>query len=399
MRIVSNCALWLALLWALDGTQAYAQQARKWVEPDGRATYSDVPPSKTAPLVGSVKGDSQPAGAGEKIEAGKVELVEGQVSVTGADSKPRNILTGSILLEGDSVSTGEKGELHAEMADGAVIAVRPNSQIRIVRCRARGNSADTSALNLLKGSFRSVTCWIGKSSPASCQIRTPSAAIGVRGTDHEPLVIPAGAASGEPGTYDRVNIGTSNITGANGAVDVTSGRAGFFAQHGRDRPRVLDQVPPQFRATRNESRLQGRRERTCRTRATRHPASPSDSGACQATRSAAAIQGRSTQERKVGCGAGKTALTCGSTKAGRIEARGECSSTCQANKQPKSEWNNARKSKRFASSKPRGDGKRPSSSATRKPKSAARNWKSNAGSCSTSAKNTSANGASAARET
>ena len=185
--------------------QAYAQQARKWVEPDGRATYSDVPPSKTAPLVGSVKGDSQPAGAGEKIEAGKVELVEGQVSVTGADSKPRNILTGSILLEGDSVSTGEKGELHAEMADGAVIAVRPNSQIRIVRCRARGNSADTSALNLLKGSFRSVTCWIGKSSPANCQIRTPSAAIGVRGTDHEPLVIPAGAASGEPGTYDRVN--------------------------------------------------------------------------------------------------------------------------------------------------------------------------------------------------
>ena len=83
MRIVSNCALWLALLWTLDGTQAYAQQARKWVEPDGRVTYSDVQPSKTARLAGSVKGDLQSAGAGEKIEAGKVELVEGQVSVTG----------------------------------------------------------------------------------------------------------------------------------------------------------------------------------------------------------------------------------------------------------------------------------------------------------------------------
>ena len=50
-------------------------------------------------------------------------------------------------------------------------------------------------------------------------------------------------------------------SGSTGAVDVTPGRAGFFAQHGRDRPRVLDQVPPQFRATRNESRLQGRHER------------------------------------------------------------------------------------------------------------------------------------------
>ena len=73
----------------LCSTHASAQQARKWVEPDGRVTYSDVQPSKNARLAGSVKDDSQPAGAGEKIEAGKVELVEGQVSVTGADSKPQ----------------------------------------------------------------------------------------------------------------------------------------------------------------------------------------------------------------------------------------------------------------------------------------------------------------------
>ena len=154
----------------LCSTHASAQQARKWVEPDGRVTYSDVQPSKTARLAGSVKGDSHPAGAGEKIEAGKVELIEGQVSVTGADSKPRNILTGSILLEGDSVSTGEKGELHAEMADGAVIAVRPNSQIRIVRYRAKGNSSDTSVMSLLKGSFRSVTGWIVKTNPANYKV-------------------------------------------------------------------------------------------------------------------------------------------------------------------------------------------------------------------------------------
>ena len=156
MRVIS-IAITVALLGALAPPSVYAQQARKWVEPDGRVIYSDQQPSKTAKPAGAVKTDAVGTGATEKIEAGKVELIEGQVNVTGADSKPRNVLTGSILLEGDSVTTGEKGELHAEMADGAVIAVRPNSQIRIVRYRARGNSLDTSVMSLLKGSFRSVT--------------------------------------------------------------------------------------------------------------------------------------------------------------------------------------------------------------------------------------------------
>ena len=190
-----------------------------------------------------------------------IDLVEGRVNVLDANRKRRTVKVGDKLFEGDSVVTGKNGELHAELVDGGVLAIRPDTAMNIIKYQANGAATDTSIFGLLKGSFRSITGWIGKSSPANYQIRTPSATIGVRGTDHEPLVIPAGAASGEPGTYDRVNIGASNITGANGAVDVTPGRAGFFAQHGRDRPRVLDQVPPQFRATRNESRLQGRHER------------------------------------------------------------------------------------------------------------------------------------------
>lgn len=202
-----------------------------------------------------------PATATEVNEAGVIELVEGQVNVLDTNRKRRTVKVGDKLFEGDSVVTGKNGELHAELLDGGVLAIRPDTAMRIIKYQANGDSTDTSIFGLLKGSFRSITGWIGKSSPANYQIRTPSATIGVRGTDHEPLVIPPGAASGEAGTYDRVNIGTSSITGANGAVDVTPGRAGFFAQHGRDRPRVLDQVPPQFRPTRNEDRLQGRHDR------------------------------------------------------------------------------------------------------------------------------------------
>ena len=262
MRIVSVIAMVAGLSGALCAIQASGQQARKWVEPDGKVIYSDVQPSKTARLAGSVKSDSQPAGAGEKIEAGKVELIEGQVSVTGADAKPRNVLIGSILLEGDSVSTGDKGELHAEMADGAVIAVRPNSQIRIVRYRARGNSSDTSVMSLLKGSFRSVTGWIVKTNPLNYKVQTPIATIGARGTDHETLYIPAGSKEGTPGVYDKVNIGSTVIEATNGAsVSVPAGQAGYAGTGAQSKPQVLASIPNVFRAPANDARMQGRHDR------------------------------------------------------------------------------------------------------------------------------------------
>jgi hypothetical protein len=201
------------------------------------------------------------APAAEANEAGVIDLIEGQVNVLDTNRKRRTVKVGDKLFEGDSVVTGKNGELHAELTDGGVLAIRPDTAMRIIKYQANGDNNDTSIFGLLKGSFRSITGWIGKNAPASYQVRTPTATVGVRGTDHEPLVIPAGSSTGEPGTYDRVNIGTSTITGSNGAVDVTPGRAGFFAQHGRDRPRVLDQVPTYFRPTRNENRLQGRHER------------------------------------------------------------------------------------------------------------------------------------------
>jgi hypothetical protein len=194
-------------------------------------------------------------------EAGVVELIEGGVTITGADRRGRALKKGDTLYEGDAILTAADGELHANLTDGGVIALRPNTQLRITRYQANGDAGDTSIFNLVKGSFRSITGWIARTNPPGYQIRTPNSTLGVRGTDHEPLVIPPGSAEGEPGTYDRVHAGTSFIRGKNGTVDVSAGRAGFFAQHGRDRPRVLESVPRFFRPARNEGLLEGRHER------------------------------------------------------------------------------------------------------------------------------------------
>jgi hypothetical protein len=258
MRLISGCMLAVLML-APCAVQA---QAKKWVEPDGRVIYSDTQPSPTAKEAGAVAGTGAAAAAGSgRNEAGKIELVEGTVTVVGADRARRAPKVGETLYEGDAILTDKDGELQAELTDSGVIAVRPNTSMRINKYQANGDASDTSIFGLLKGSFRSITGWIGKNNSANYAIKTPTATVGVRGTDHEPLVIPPGSTEGEAGTYDKVAAGSSYIRGQNGSIDVAAGKAAFASQSGGGRPRVLDQVPAFFRPTRNEGRLEGRHER------------------------------------------------------------------------------------------------------------------------------------------
>jgi hypothetical protein len=95
-------------------------------------------------------------------------------------------------------------------------------------------------------------------------VRTPTATIGIRGTEHEPLVIPQGSKLGEPGTYDRVHTGETEIRTKQGNISVRPNQAGFASLGGAQRPRVLDRVPAFFRPTRNEARFSGLHERVSR---------------------------------------------------------------------------------------------------------------------------------------
>ena len=201
------------------------------------------------------------APAASRTEAGKITLVAGSVGITAPDRTRRTPKQGDTLYEGDIVNTGADGELQAEMLDSGVIAVRSNTQMGITKYSAQGDANDTSIFSLVKGSFRSITGWIGKNNPARYAINTPTATIGVRGTDHEPTVIPEGSTTGEPGTYDKVTAGGSYIQGKTGRVDVTPGRAGFFSFRGNERPRLLDRVPTFYRPSRNEARLEGLHDR------------------------------------------------------------------------------------------------------------------------------------------
>ncbi len=201
-----------------------------------------------------------PAPSNTAYVAGKIDLMEGDVRIVDTHNTRRTAKVGDKVYEGDSITTGAGGEIHMTMEDQGFIAVRPNTKMRIVQYRAEGDDDDKGVVALLVGSMRSITGWIGKYHPKSYSINTPTATIGIRGTDHEPKVILEGSSEGDAGTYDKVNAGGSFINTPRGNVDVTPNHAAFAPHDGRAAPHMLAAVPRFFRPTRNEHLIEGKHE-------------------------------------------------------------------------------------------------------------------------------------------
>ena len=187
--------------------------------------------------------------------AGKVDAADGTVRILDRERKPRTPKSGDPVYEGESIVTGPDGELQVQMEDGGLIAVRPSTKMRIAQFRAEGDDEDRLTFGLLEGSFRSVTGWIAKLRGNRYQVRTPTATIGVRGTDHEPMHVLEGSSLGEPGTYEKVNQGGTYLQTKQGRVEVAPGKAAFAGFKPGERPRLLERVPALFRAGRHDERM------------------------------------------------------------------------------------------------------------------------------------------------
>jgi hypothetical protein len=185
--------------------------------------------------------------------AGKIDLIEGNVSVTNAAGQLRIPGSGERIEAGDTISTGRDGEIQVHMDDNGLIAVRANTYLKIESYKAEGGADDNAVFRLLKGSFRSVTGWIGKINPQRYAVRTSTATIGVRGTDHETLVIEEGA---DAGTYDKVTTGETELATRLGKVSVLPGHAAYTPKAGLQAPMVLAAIPPVFVVGKHEDRVE-----------------------------------------------------------------------------------------------------------------------------------------------
>jgi len=185
--------------------------------------------------------------------AGLINLLEGNVSVTNKNGELRIPARGERVEVGDKITTGRDGEIHIITDDSGLLALRPNTTLNIDAYRADGGSDDNVALKLMRGTFRSITGWIGKTWPKNYSVRTAHAAIGIRGTDHEPLVVEDGL---DAGTYDKVNAGRTLLDTPFGKIEIGPKQAGFMPKDASQPPKVLAQIPALFKPAKNEAAIE-----------------------------------------------------------------------------------------------------------------------------------------------
>ena len=198
-----------------------------------------------------------------EITYAHVEFVKGTVSIVDAKGQARMPQVNDKIFAGETILTGRDGELHARTDDHGYVAFRANTRMKIDSYLAEGDKDDNVVMSLLYGSLRSITGWIGKHNADKYAIRTPTATIGIRGTDHEPhVILPPGPGEGPPaappGTYEKVHSGATVIKNEGGQTVVNANHVAFAPHDGKAPPRALDRAPDIYKPTANEGRIENR---------------------------------------------------------------------------------------------------------------------------------------------
>lgn len=117
--------------------------------------------------------------------AGKTLYVTGEVNVVHPGQAAARLSKGTEINAGDLISTGANGFTQIVMDDGGRLTLRANSQLKITQFNYSGkkDGSERSLMSLLTGSMRAVTGWIGHSNRDNYKVNTPTATIGIRGSD------------------------------------------------------------------------------------------------------------------------------------------------------------------------------------------------------------------------
>ncbi|MBU4113836.1 MAG: FecR family protein [Gammaproteobacteria bacterium] len=164
--------------------------------------------------------------------AGHAQFVNGDVQISDSAGRARQLKKGDAVSEGDTLISAASATAQVRMQDGGFIALRPETQLKFDRFVFSGkqDGQEQSFFSLLKGGFRAVTGLIGQINKRNYRITTPVATVGIRGTDHETILIVPGSAMAllaPAGAYSKVNVGETTLTTDRGSINVLPNQMGF----------------------------------------------------------------------------------------------------------------------------------------------------------------------------
>jgi hypothetical protein len=155
--------------------------------PDRARRWSPLASCALAALLGVLI----PLAAAPAVDVGRIKVARGTAWVErGGTRLPAQI--GLRIQESDVIATGADGSLGITFADDSLLSVGPNSVVAIERfafdpTTHRGGFDST----LRTGTLAVVSGKLARQSPDAMKVRTPSAVLGVRGTE---FLVRAGTA-------------------------------------------------------------------------------------------------------------------------------------------------------------------------------------------------------------
>lgn len=197
----------------------------------------------------AIAGFMQAAGSlAQTSEMGSFDRVVGRVSVTAPGGAIRQPNRGDSVSEGEVVTTEDDGEAGITARDGTRLTLRPKSRLEISEYRfEQATNSGSFISKLLKGSLRTISGLIGKTQPRNVTLVTPTATVGIRGTDFEVAVVETDENDTRAGTYDHVFDGATVLQVATGeTLDVPIDKTGLALANprpGEPRLQLLDSRP------------------------------------------------------------------------------------------------------------------------------------------------------------
>lgn len=115
--------------------------------------------------------------------AGTIKIVKGTVSILRGE-EVIEATPGAQLLAQDRLRTGADGSVGVTLKDDTLISSGPNSTVAIDKYAFNATThVGEMLISVLKGTFSMVSGMMVKHSPEAVTVKTPTATIGVRGTE------------------------------------------------------------------------------------------------------------------------------------------------------------------------------------------------------------------------
>lgn len=113
--------------------------------------------------------------------AGTVTRLQGPVTAT-LNGQQRSLYAGSTILVGDLIETSFGARLQLMMNDGAVITLGEQASFSVTSYET-ATEQGRGIVSVLQGAFLAVSGALAKLGPDRFQVTTPTAVLGVRGTE------------------------------------------------------------------------------------------------------------------------------------------------------------------------------------------------------------------------